>query len=159
MSGRDALLAVAGPVLESGGVSRGLITSRVTRRRTLTFVRCSVEQYHAVWQRLHHMEVGLQQTVQGWLMRGTGFMLVSGGDERGDYRGQEDCWRHWRFRPDMTGFKYFRQCSTPRSISKRTLGTVRACPAGVLQHFVLKAEISIHGGGVNVGPPTRHGWL
>ena len=48
----------------------------------LTLERCSGEQYHAVWQRLHHMDVGLQQTVQGWLIRGTGFMFARGGDER-----------------------------------------------------------------------------
>ena len=28
------------------------------------------------------MEVGLQQTVQGWLIRETGFMFARGGDER-----------------------------------------------------------------------------
>lgn len=27
-------------------------------------------QYHALWQRLHHIDVGLQHNVQGWLMRG-----------------------------------------------------------------------------------------
>lgn len=27
-------------------------------------------QYHAFWQRLHHIDVGLQHNVQGWLMTG-----------------------------------------------------------------------------------------
>jgi hypothetical protein len=35
-----------------------------------TVWRCSGVQYHALWQRLHHIDVGRQQSVQGWLMRG-----------------------------------------------------------------------------------------
>lgn len=34
----------------------------------LTLWRCSGVQYHAFWQRLHHMEVGRQQMMHGWLM-------------------------------------------------------------------------------------------
>lgn len=30
-----------------------------------TLWRCSGEQYHAFWQRLHHIEVGWQQMMQG----------------------------------------------------------------------------------------------
>lgn len=58
--------------------------SKRTRRHTLW--RCSAEQYHAFWHRLHHIDVGMQQRVHGWLMNELGFMRRW----RGSYDGEWD---------------------------------------------------------------------
>lgn len=39
--------------------------------------RWSGEQYQAFWHRLHHIVVGMQHIVQGWLMSELGFMVSS----------------------------------------------------------------------------------
>ena len=71
-------LAMSSPVLCTCLVS-GLVTIIEGKR---TFWRCSGEQYQAPWQRLHHIDVGRQQSVQGWLMSGilcmTGVVKTSG---------------------------------------------------------------------------------
>ena len=42
----------------------------LAQRGTLTLRIWSVEQYQASWHRLHHIDVGRQHRVHGWLMSG-----------------------------------------------------------------------------------------
>lgn len=58
--------------------------------KMLTPCRCVGEQYQAFWHRLHHREVGLQHTVQGWLMRGPEFIVEESGVKWRDFEIEGD---------------------------------------------------------------------
>ena len=61
------------PILCATGLKKWI---EVERTMLHTLWRCSGEQYHAFWHRLHHIEVGMQHIVHGWLMNELGFIVL-----------------------------------------------------------------------------------